>query len=169
MGASGTVRIAVGGADGFDRFYTGRAQDGRQVLLGWDDNGLVAIWFDAGGGVIGDERLEAPERADHASHVSDQARVIRALPEWLRERGVAPGPITVREFSLEEPVRVYFQGFADWADWVLNDPTQPITREKRERCRAQFTAERAAGRFYLVWNGELYTGGPEESLHLVHG
>jgi hypothetical protein len=148
-----------GDPEGDPAFYTGRVSDGRQVLLGYGYEGMLQVWFDEAGTLLGAEPL--PVTREHNDGNLYMAQLLRRVREWKREVGYGPGRIRVRHFWLHEPFDIGIRLLPQWALDFLCDPYVFPTEEERQETQAQIESGLARGDFVLHWGMSQYYIGPD--------
>lgn len=142
-----------GAADAY--FHTGTLPDRRQVLMGWYDDQVVALFFDADG-----EFLEAQERPTGFGPDSVPPGQVYPVVQhrfasaptraWQAELGWREGPIRVR-FFMHPDRRIYLSDLSRAGVTAYYDPFVYIDREEREKARRSLRAWLDSGNFVLSW------------------
>src|SRR4051812_15140953 len=110
---------------------TGRLPDGRQVLIGWEYEGVLFLWFSASGKFL---RAEPVEVSVEAGNQRPEERLMgaahRYVEDWRTANDFVQGPIRVSFFYIRDPfvvtVRMLRQGALDllcdpYSSWLHHD------------------------------------------------
>lgn len=118
---------------------------GLQVLLGRQGRDILCVFFDDSG-----EYLRYETRAMPAG--SSKEATAALMRAWMRELGVAPSTIHVREFCIKEQT-IGIRDAPEYLQNLGNDPSSESSEEV-ELTEEYVACWKAQGRFVLVWDEE---------------
>ena len=141
-------------------FDAGVTADGRQVLMGLDCPEVVAVFFDASGGLIGHEsrRLEFLPRgggkggADGVYDINDE-RIPSRVAAWQADLGFRPSLIRVKPFFLDE-LGIGITDYPDHFGEILVDPA--ASDAEKDDVRDSIRLWDADGQFVLYWGNDYW-------------
>lgn len=170
MGQPATYRLfTLGNPNGVADCYAGRVPDGRGVLAGPSLDGLLVIWFDPAGQLIGPEVIPLP------SSRNARARGLAPRSEdwttdalgWLAGVGFRPEPVEVYGFSVEEPVpdeeadtrcavTVSVSRYPRWAERLLEPGLADLNDPEVQRDLDLLRRWEEDGCFVLYWGKDYH-------------
>lgn len=144
-----------GDPQGYASYYTGQVGDGRQLLLGWAYDGLIALWFDSRGELLNTEKLTPPAAEVVADGGASQGASLRLLRGWLPQVGYKSASIQVRWFRVwVDDFPIYLKGLPEGLDGTYG----AISHAPEQVSETKKTIEewRAEKNVVFVWGDESF-------------
>jgi hypothetical protein len=155
-------RYLIGAEQGY--FDAGFASGSRQVLMGFFWTGLVALFFDMDGYLMGEEvRAIPPDPPKHPrsgcflSTPEYERSVASAMTAWQTEIGFRPHAISVRRFEADG-LAIEDQP-SHYVDFVADPERYAPDAGERERLARQVHDWDRRGCFVLHWGADLWLNG----------
>jgi hypothetical protein len=145
-------------SDPWHGFCAGFLPDGHQVLVGWIEDGKMAmVIFDRVGNLIGVVHLDLPTPGELLEAGYSAAVDEDNCEDYLsRELNVSPGVIRIRAFCLpEEEIAVY--ELPDCLQDLQENPSNPsLSENERHELQEFFQVWKDRGQFVLVWQNDYW-------------
>lgn len=165
-----TFRLfTAGDPAGVAAFHAGRVPDGRGLLAGPCTDGLLLVWFDPAGRLLGPAVVPLPssQAAEAVGLAPDFRGWTADALRWLTAAGFRSVPIEVAGFSTVEPVPAAEAGrrggtevgvyrYPKWADPVLPGEDPDLTDPHLEKLARRLRRWDESGSFVVYWGGGTY-------------